>query len=177
MDANLNGIPDKVEIAAAEAKSHEADAQKAEAETRRAQVELEKARLPYQVPLYDRIVMRLAVPFALAFAAPIATYYFGSKASHGLESVERLEKTVERLERLAVESELRVRLHNVAPVQSNGQGDVPIGTTAVSEQQRIDQIAEDYLKQVQQEPRLDKFLRGRDQDQNQRQLQDQREGR
>ena len=170
-DQNANGIPDNVEIAAAEARTHEADAHKAEAEAKKSGTDLEKAKLPYQVPLYDRIVMRLAIPFALAFAAPIATYYFGSKASAGLESVERFEKTAERLERLVVESELRVRLTVDAHTQPSTPSDV------ATVQSRVGVLAEEYMRQVQQEPDLDKFLKDRDQDQHQLQLQAQQEGR
>lgn len=174
-DQNNNGIPDDVEI-----KTHEADAAKARADAEKAKLDLERARLPYQVPLYDRIVMRFAIPFCLAFAAPIATYYFGAKASSGLEAVERLEKTAERLERLVVESELRERMRaptaSVASVQSSRQADIPLGETSAvsSADQQIDQIAKEYLDQVQQEPDLDKFLRDRDQSQRQVQTQQER---
>lgn len=160
-DSNHNDIPDEVEIAAAHANE-------AAAKARRAEMELERDRLTLAQPLYDRIVMRLVIPFCLAFAAPVATYYFGTKVNENNEVNHRLERAVERLERLVVESEIRSRLRQSHAAPSSGlEPPMLLDPRPASATLDPDKLADDYLKhaqQVQEGPPadLDKFLRERE---------------
>jgi hypothetical protein len=158
-DLNNNGIPDDVEIAAANAARAREDAKKAEAE-------LARAQLPYQVPLYDRVIMRLVVPFCLAFAAPAATYYFSQKASAGLSHVERLDRAVERLERIIVQRELRQRaaLGEAAEVSSS---DDPFVRTPMGD------LVDEFIQQ-EKTTNLDEFLEQPQAKERLRQMQEQR---
>jgi hypothetical protein len=164
IDENKNGVADNVEIAVAAAKAAESHAKEAASEAEKAKTEFARVKAT-PPPLYDRVVMRLVVPFALAFAAPIATYYFDSKVESNAVTIDKLDKTVDRLERLVVQVEMRRQIRQLPPVTS-----APVDS-AVQPKVTVDQLVEAYIRhqrQVQDQDQnqnqdvptdIDKFLR------------------
>jgi len=152
-DTNKNGVSDDVEIALAAAKAAEAHAKEAASEAEKAKTELARIKAT-PAPLYDRVVMRLIVPFCLAFAAPIATFYFGGKVEANAVTIEKLDKTVDRLEKLVVQVEMRRQIRQL-PLITPASID-----SATQPKVTVDQLVESYIHYQRQ---------AQDQDQNQNQ--------
>lgn len=63
-------------------------------------VKAEKELIEVRHSLFDRIIMRGAIPLALIVAGPITTYYFSQRADDGIQEVRKIGDSIEKLDTL-----------------------------------------------------------------------------